>query len=191
MKKLSSLLMFVFAGLIGIIVISCQKSADPLPVVPPVQITIKNTGFEEHLDDWKIETAYTGRWGFQSDTIARRTGSFGLNFYAAQSAHFPNAPQETPWNGKIYQTVTGLKDGTYTFKAYADATGTGMYLWANGGEAQDSKVLIKSRNNELNTLDFVVKGGTAKFGFICIDAGGDPTLLAPYFHADDVELWTK
>ncbi|MEJ7770218.1 MAG: hypothetical protein WKF89_20535 [Chitinophagaceae bacterium] len=191
MKQLSTPFLFWFASVIGIFsVTSCQKSTDPPPAKDPVKIVILNPSFEQNLDAWKIETAYTGRYGFSSDTIARNTGRFGLNFYASQVGHFTNAPQETPWNGKIYQTITGLKDGTYILRAYADATGTGMYLWANGGTA-DAKILIKSRNSEINTLEFVVQGGTAKFGFACIDAGGDVTILAPYFHADDVELLLK
>jgi hypothetical protein len=64
-----------------------------------------------------------------------------------------------------------------------------MYLWADGG-AGEQNVLIKSNVSELNTLDFEVKGGVAKIGFICIDANG-PQHLAPYFHADDAELWAK
>jgi hypothetical protein len=152
----------------------------------PVQIQIINPGFEDSLTGWQIETDYLGRYGFSSNQKAARTGTFGLNFYAPQQGHFPGAPQETPWNGKIFQTITGLEDGTYTFRVYADAVGEGMYLWANGGEG-DVTIKINSDTNELNTLDFVVTGGVAQIGFICIDADGTEN-LAPYFHADDVEL---
>lgn len=187
MKKLFSFSIFIV--FVAFVAISCQKGVDP---PPPEQITLVNPSFENNLTGWTVETAYTGRYGFSADKNAARTGNLGLNFYASQPGHFPGALQETPWNGKVYQLVTGLKDGNYTFKTYADVVGTGMYLWANGGpETQDAKVAIKSANTELNTLDFVVKGGTAKIGFICIDATGDPTKLAPYFHADDCELWTK
>lgn len=165
---------------------SCQKTVED---VVPVSIDLVNPGFEDSLKGWKVETAYTGIYGFQASVDAVRKGKFGLNFYAAQSSHYAGAPQETPWNGKISQTITGLKDGNYTFKAYADAVGTGMYLWANGGRGE-VKVKIKSNTNELNTIDFVVTGGVGQVGFICVDANGtDP--FAPYFHADDVELWTK
>ncbi len=159
------------------------------PAPPPVAITIQNPGFEDSLKFWKKETAYRGRDGFTASEDAVRTGKLGLNFYAAQPDHWPDAPQETPWNGKIYQTVKGLADGVYTFKIYADAVGNGMYLWADGGTGE-VKVLIKSDVNEINTLDFEVKGGVAKFGFICINADG-PQLYAPYFHGDDAELWKK
>ena len=173
-------------GFVTMLVISCQKG---VPVPPATQITLVNPGFEEKLTGWNVETAYTGRYGFSSDTGARIRGDYGLNFYAAQSTHWQGAPQETPWNGKIYQTVSNLKDGTYTFKAYADAVGSGMYLWANGSSEQcDVKSKITSDINALNTLEFVVKGGRARIGFICIDAGGGQQ-FAPYFHADDVELW--
>ena len=189
MKKLLSTSILALFIATTFLATSCQRSVQSPPAT---QITLVNPGFETRLTGWTVETTYTGRYGFSSDTGARRTGDYGLNFYAAQPGHFNGAPQETPWNGKIYQTVTGLADGNYTFKAYADVVGTGMYLWANGGPStQDVKVAIKSVNNELNTLDFVVKGGTAKIGFICIDATGDQTILAPYFHADDVEFWTK
>lgn len=174
--------------LIIISMASCQKETVKQPAT---QIALVNPGFEDGLNAWKIETAYTGGAGFTSSKDAVRTGTAGLNFYAAQSFHYAGAPQETPWNGKIYQTVTGLTDGNYTFKIYADAVGTGMFLWANGGE-QEVKMPIKSAMKELNTLDFTVKGGTARIGFICIDANGTQTqLYAPYFHADDAELWTK
>ena len=159
------------------------------PVPQPVAITIKNPSFEDSLHYWTRETAYRGKYGFRVDTSIAITGRLGLNFYAAQSTHWVGAPQETPWNGKLYQTKTGLKDGIYTFKIYADAVGDGMYLWADGG-AGEAKVLIKSDVSELNTLDFEVKGGVAKFGFICINAGGTQQ-YAPYFHADDAELWRK
>jgi hypothetical protein len=152
----------------------------------PVLIAIQNPSFEESFKFWKKETAYRGKYGFRLDTSVAITGRLGLNFYAAQSTHWAGAPQETPWNGKIYQTVMGLKDGRYTFRIWAEAVGNGMYLWADGG-AGEVKVLIKSDVYELNTLDFEVKGGVAKFGFICINADG-PQEYAPYFHADDAEL---
>jgi hypothetical protein len=159
----------------------------PDTVAPqPVSITIQNAGFEDSLKFWKQETAYKGKNGFRASKDAVRTGKLGLNFYASQPGHFAGAKQETPWNGKIYQTVNGLADGRYTFKIYADAAGNGMYLWADGG-AGEAKVLIKSDKSEINTLDFEVKGGVARFGFICIDANG-PQTYAPYFHADDAEL---
>lgn len=161
----------------------------PPPPPAPVLITIKNAGFEDSLAYWKTETAYRGRNGFKASADAVRTGNLGLNFYASQPDHFQYAKQETPWNGKIYQTRKGLKDGIYIFKVYADAVGNGMYLWADGG-AGEANVLIKSDINEINTLEFEVKGGIAKFGFICIDAGGSQH-YAPYFHADDVELLRK
>jgi hypothetical protein len=188
MKKTFVRLFLLLPFLSSLFLSSCQKELE----FPPMQIELVNPGFELRLTGWKIETAYTGWYGFSSDTMARINGDFGLNFYASQPEHFPGAPQDTPWNGKIYQTVTGLPDGKYTFKAYADAVGTGMYLWANGGpQTPEVKVAIKSDVNELNTLDFTVKGGTAQIGFICINASGNPLILAPYFHADDVELWTR
>ncbi len=156
-----------------------------------VQIAVINPGFEDSLKGWKIESSYVGIYGFQSSVDAVRTGKYGLNFYAAQASHYPGAPQETPWNGKIYQTISGLKDGTYTFKIYADAVGTGMYLWANGGSTDIKNKINSNVKGELNTLDFVVTGGIAKFGFICINANGNEAPLSPYFHADDAELWTK
>lgn len=159
------------------------------PAPQPVSIVIRNPGFEEYLKYWKKETAYTGNYGFRAKLAAARSGKIGLNFYVSQSHHWVGAPQETPFNGKIYQTVNGLKDGHYTFQVYADAVGNGMYLWADGG-AGEAKALIKSDINEMNTLDFEVKGGVAKFGFICIDADG-PQTYAPYFHADDAELLLK
>lgn len=191
MQKLFRPLNMLFVIVTALMAISCQKGDDNSYNFP-LQISLVNPGFETQLTGWTVETAYTGRYGFSSDTGARRTGNYGLNFYASQPGHFTGALQETPWNGKIYQTVTGLKDGTYTFKAYADVVGTGMYLWASGGpQIPDEKVVIKSAITELNTLEFTVKGGTAKIGFICINAGGNPAVLAPYFHADDIELWTK
>ena len=191
MKKKLEYLFLVLSVFTTLGLSSCQKELEG-PDTPPEPITLINPGFESKLTGWTIETNYTGGYGFYTDTIARTTGAYGLNFYAAQPEHFPGAFQETPWNGKIYQTVTGLPDGAYTFRVFADVVGTGMYLWANGGpQTTDAKVPIKSIDNELNTLDFIVIGGTAKIGFICINATGDPSLLAPYFHADNAELWPK
>ncbi len=164
-------------------------TAQPAPPAPPVQIALKNPGFESNLKYWIKETAYTGKYGFTASVDAVRTGKLGLNFYASQKTHWAGAPQETPWNGTIYQTVSGLADGRYEFTAWADAVGDGMYLWADGGVGE-AKVLIKSEINEQNTLTFEVKGGVAKIGFTCINAGGSQQ-YAPYFHADDVELWKK
>jgi hypothetical protein len=64
--------------------------------------------------------------------------------------------------------------------------GNGMYLWADGGGGE-AKALIKSDVTELNTLEFDVKGGVAKFGFNCINANG-PQPSAPNFQADDAAL---
>lgn len=170
----------------AVLTLSCQKEITETLSAP---ITVLNPGFEDSLYAWTIQTDYTGIYGFSSNKDAATTGSYGLNFYAAQLEHWPGAPQETPWNGKIYQTFTGLKDGSYSYMVNADAVGEGMYLWANGGE-QDVIVKIKSDVNELNTLDFVVVGGTAKIGFACINADGE-AMFAPYFHADNVQLWNK
>src|ERR1700712_2815082 len=111
MKKISIALFSSLVILFFISVTSCQKSSDNAKAV---QITVVNPGFEDSLKGWTIETAYVGIYGFQSSVDAVTTGKYGLNFYAAQTSHYPGAPQETPWNGKIYQTITGLKDGTYT-----------------------------------------------------------------------------
>lgn len=177
-------ILFIFC--LAVLSLSCQKQVQETLHTP---ITLVNHSFEDILNGWIIETDYTGAFGFSSSKDAARTGDYGLNFYVPQSTHYPGAPQETPWNGKIYQIITGLKDGLYSYRVHADAVGSGMYLWANGGK-QDVKVAIKSNVNELNILDFVVLGGTAKIGFVCIDANGQ-ALFAPYFHADDVQLWIK
>lgn len=173
--------------MLAFFITSCQKEIKM--DFDPVQVDIINPGFEDSLNGWEIETDYRGIYGFTALDLVVRTGKLALNFYASQPHHFQNAGQETPWNGKIYQTITGLKDGRYTFKVYADAVGHGMYLWAHGGD-QEVKMPIKPNTLELHTLDFEVQGGQARIGFICIDAGGDEQ-YAPYFHADDLELWKK
>ena len=184
MKPYTTTFCFLFFGLFAT---SCQKEITA--EMDPVQIVLVNPGFEDSLNGWKIETDYAGSYGFTALDLVVRSGKLALNFYVSQPHHFPGAGQETPWNGKIYQTITGLKDGHYSFKAFADAVGEGMYLWAHGGD-QEVKALIKSSVTELNTLDFVVQGGEAKIGFICVDAKGEEQ-YAPYFHADDLELWKK
>lgn len=171
---------------IAVLMLSCQKEVTESLYA---SINVVNPGFEDSLTGWTIQTDYTGIYGFSSNKDAATTGTYGLNFYAAQQEHWAGAPQETPWNGKIYQTITGLKDGSYSYMVNADAVGKGMYLWANGGE-QDVIVKIKSEVNELNVLDFVVVGGTAKIGFACINADGE-AMFAPYFHADNVQVWNK
>ena len=186
--RLTSFRSFYFFLFTVVFFTSCQKEIH-FDETPAARIMLVNPGFEQDLTGWTIETDYQGQYGFTSSKDAIRTGNFGLNFYAAQTHHFPMAPQETPWNGVIYQIVSGLADGIYEFKAYADAVGEGMYLWASSG-GEDFKVPIKSATNELNVLEFSVKGGEAKVGFICIDADGEAK-FAPYFHADDVELWKK
>lgn len=186
MKILNPFRVFLCISCIAIFMLSCQKEITESLSTP---ITIINPGFEDSLTGWTIQTDYRGAYGFSSNKDAAITGSYGLNFYASQLEHWAGAPQETPWNGKIYQTITGLKDGSYSYIVNADAVGKGMYLWANGGE-QDVIIKIKSQVNELNVLDFVVVGGIAKIGFTCIDADGEET-FAPYFHADNVQLWIK
>jgi len=186
MKNLYTFRVFLCMSCLAMLSLSCQKEITELLSTP---ITIVNPGFEDGLTGWTIQTDYRGVYGFSSNKDAAITGSYGLNFYASQLEHWPGAPQETPWNGKIYQTITGLKNGSYSYMVNADAVGKGMYLWANGGE-QDAIVKIKSHVNELNVLDFVVVGGIAKIGFTCIDADGEE-MFAPYFHADNVQLWIK
>jgi hypothetical protein len=158
----------------------------PPPQPEPVEITIKNPGFEDSLYYWRKETTYKGRNGFKVSGAAARSGNLGMSFYASQPHHAGGAKEETPWNGKIVQTVKGLKDGRYRFQIYARAVGNGMYLWADGGGGE-AKALIKSDVTELNTLEFDVKGGVAKFGFNCINANG-PQPSAPNFQADDAAL---
>src|ERR1043165_9825896 len=167
--------------------IACQRKIEEQePDVPrvPEKIGLVNPGFESSLaTGWKIETAYTGQFGFKQDTSAKIVGNYGLSFYAAQPSHWPGNPQETPWNGKIYQTVTGLRKGTYTVKAYGLALGTGMYFYANGG-GSDVKTTFRTDQIEAYQFDIdVTAAGILKFGLTCIDAGG-PQMWAPYFHAD-------
>ncbi len=184
---LNTTLLYVCLFFVTAFSVSCQKGNDTPKYTTFTKIPHDNMDFEQKLVGWQIETAYTGFYGFSADTGALRSGKYGLNFFAPQAGEWAGSPQETPWNGKIYATFTNLKDGNYTFKIYADAVGDGMFLWVNGGTEATAK--IKSDNNELNTLDFTVKGGTAKVGFACINANGNKALFAPYFHADDAELW--
>jgi len=198
---------FVFGvvGLLLCLVVACRKEysfeSGHTPIAPPttdtivappvlLAISLKNSGFEDSLKSWKIKTSYKGKNGFKARGYAARTGLLGLSFYASQKQHYRGAKQETPWNGKIYQTVKGLKDGQYSYRIYAGAVGNGMYLWADGGAGEAKTLIHSSDPNELNVLDFEVRGGVAKIGFICIDADG-PQRFAPYFQADDVELLKK
>jgi len=171
-------------------VVPAEPSEPVAPAEPaPVKIKLRNPGFEQYFHGWTKETDYTGKYGFRAKAEAARSGKLGLNFYVAQRTHWVGAPHETPFNGKVYLTVNALADGIYIYRVYADAVGEGMYLWADGG-AGEKKVSINSDINELNTLEFEVKGGVARIGFICINADGKQT-YAPYFHADDVELLKK
>jgi hypothetical protein len=203
MKQLSFLIStLLFPTLVSIFSISCNKGVSkPSEVVKPAnQITLINPGFEDSTTGWAIQndSAYTNgdiKWGI---TVQKdRYGSRYLNFYAPQNYHKDStkpdwvAPNWTPWNGGAYQTVSNLKDGNYTLKCKAAAVGYGMFLWADGGEKADS-VAFKSSVYETKILEFIVKGGTAKIGFRCSNADGtQPALLAPWFNADDVELWTE
>ncbi|MEO6916881.1 MAG: hypothetical protein ABI151_15700, partial [Chitinophagaceae bacterium] len=78
--------------LIALSLAACQKKVDEkVPDVPvvPEKVSITNPGFESGLTGWKIETAYTGIFGFHQDSAAKIVGTYGLSFYAAQPYHYP------------------------------------------------------------------------------------------------------
>ena len=102
MKPYTTTFCFLFFGLFAT---SCQKEITA--EMDPVQIVLVNPGFEDSLNGWKIETDYAGSYGFTALDLVVRSGKLALNFYVSQPHHFPGAGQETPWNGKIYQTITG------------------------------------------------------------------------------------
>ena len=187
--KRTALFCLVILSLVG-----CQKKVDevpkPEPPTVPVKINLTNPGFESPLSSgWTIETTYKGQYGFRQDTAAKLQGSYGLSFYAAQPNHYPGNPQETPWNGRIYQSLQNLKNGKYIFTVYGAAIGNGMYVYANGGK-DDYKLAFRTDQVERYQLEFEVTNGTAKVGLLCIDAGG-PQMYAPFFRVDELELWTK
>ena len=202
MKHLSILIRPVlFLALVSIFCTSCSKGVSkPSDSDLGTQITLVNPGFEDSTTGWTIENdpKYQSEDEKFGITVRKENnGNRYLNFYAPQEYHDdPNRPDWTPpnwtpWNGGAFQTVSNLKDGNYTLKCQAAALGYGMFLWADGGAGADS-VAIKSSTQETNTLEFIVKGGTAKIGFRCSNADGKaPDPLAPWFNVDDVELWTK
>jgi hypothetical protein len=101
-----------------------------------------NPSFEDGLNGWTVETDYIGRFGFSASPDAKGAVT-GTELLCFAVVAFPGCTPGTPWDGKIYQTIAGLKDGVYTFRVHADAVGSGMYLWANGGK-QEEKVRIRS-----------------------------------------------
>lgn len=172
------------------IVVATPDTATSTPATQLVEIKLRNPSFEDSLHNWTRETTYKGRNGFKARGYAAHNGALGLSFYASQPQHFTGAREETPWNGKIYQTKKNLKDGQYRFQIYAGAVGNGMYLWADGGAGEVKQQIHSDDPSELNVIEFTVKGGVAKVGLICIDANG-PQRFAPYFQADDAALFKK
>ncbi|MCU7551760.1 carbohydrate-binding protein [Chitinophagaceae bacterium LB-8] len=143
------------------LVSSCSKD-DSSEQKTPEQL--KNPGFEDSLKGWQVGTS----GGFTPTSIAAKSGQYGLQF----SAPF------TPWNGTITQTVQNLPDGNYAFSVYGKASGIGMYLWADGGGEVISAPIQQAYPDSsyplpLNAVNFKVTGGTAKVGFLCINASPD------------------
>ena len=176
--KRTALFCLVILSLVG-----CQKKVDevpkPEPPTVPVKINLTNPGFESPLSSgWTIETTYKGQYGFRQDTAAKLQGSYGLSFYAAQPNHYPGNPQETPWNGRIYQSLQNLKNGKYIFTVYGAAIGNGMYVYANGGK-DDYKLAFRTDQVERYQLEFEVTNGTAK------------EFKAAFFHilANSIRFW--
>jgi hypothetical protein len=151
--------------LILLVTSSCQKDTSE----PKTPDQLQNAGFENSLNGWQTGT----NGGFSSSNIAAKSGQYGLMF---------SAPS-IPWNGSIFQTLQNLPDGNYSFSAYGKAVGIGMYLWADGGGEIVTGPIQKAYMDSvyplpLNTINFTVTGGTAKVGFICINASKD-TLQQP------------
>jgi hypothetical protein len=148
--------------LILTLVSSCDKDSDQ----PKTPDQLKNAGFENSLDGWQFEN----QGGFTTSSVAAKSGQLGLQFSAPAAS--------TPWNGKIYQTLQNLPNGDYTFSAYGKALGSGMFLWADNGSEVVTTPIQKAFPDSvyslpLNTVSFKVTGGTAKVGFICINASPD------------------
>lgn len=149
---------------------SCQKDTNEPNPVSAGELT--NGGFESYLDGWSIEN----RQSFSASSQAAKTGKAGLYFVSAT----------TPTDAKIYQTVNNLADGDYTFSVYAEGSGSGMYLWADGGNGEIKVPIPQAMDTAhampLSKIDFTVKGGVAKFGFISMaavkDNGDDKAIIA-------------
>ncbi len=169
--------------LIILLAFSCQKELTQ----QLKGISLNNPGFEDGFSGWTRETKYTGPNGWKIDSSAVASGKVSLKFFARQPYHIAfETLQETPWNGIIYQTVTGLTNGTYTFKCQGLAGGTGMYVFANDKTVE----LARPDWFTIYTVTFEVTDGTAKVGFKCTDAGGT-TQWAPYYFVDDCGLIKK
>lgn len=137
---------------------SCQKNTDSPNPVTAGELT--NGGFESYLDGWNMEN----RQSFSASSQAAKSGKAGLYFVSATM----------PADAKIFQTVNNLADGEYTFSVYAEGAGSGMYLWADGGNGEIKVPIPQAKDTAhampLSKIDFTVKGGVAKFGFISIAA---------------------
>ena len=147
-----------------------------LPETVKAQNLIKQGGFEEGHSNWKI-TNYMTNESSQNELEVKencdqKSGAYGLHFWNSERVDF-----------EVSQTITGLEEGTYTYKmalqggdggeneeiyVYADngkerkIKGTNLNGWKNWQEPEINNIEVKKGDSL--TIGIVVKAGAGAWG---------------------------
>ena len=82
------------------------------------------------------------------------------------SAHTGNFALQLSGGGGVYQTATGLPDGTYTLSVWVKGTATGTLLAKNCGSLDQTPSLPAATNWTKLSLDVPVTGGSCVVGVL-------------------------
>ncbi|GGC12533.1 hypothetical protein GCM10011386_00210 [Parapedobacter defluvii] len=165
----------------------------------PEKLDIVNPSFELDPKDSYVITGwdpvvnnYPGSPGWGGFFIAEipKTGTRCLLFWTPSVDSGNGHTHELAYQGSVTQTIGGLEDGKYSFRAWVYSKDMeGMSLLANGGGEDIIKEVGTNDGYTQLSLDFEVVGGVAKIGFLMNRPEDIGDNWSPVFQVDDAELW--
>lgn len=163
----------------------------------PAQKELLNGGFEQNLVGWvvdppearQIHSCPTGTEGVDREYVKTQAGTVGGDDATSKEGTLVLATYHdcNVYELSVYQTLTGLEDGTYTLKGwFSSDRSQGAYLFARNcdGTGQEVRQAIPVPCNDTgvgNTWDWAeiafpgikVAGGTCQIGFHVSAIGKD------------------
>jgi hypothetical protein len=132
---------------------------------------LKNPSFETQLTGWSVDpqTAIASRYVYTQAPSAGSTAVDGAMVLATWHA-------TDEYTVLVFQNVTGLPDGNYTFTAnFASLQSRGAYMFARNCGGTEQQLTIPTITDQWFALSMPISvtGGSCEVGFSVHGVGGD------------------